>query len=661
MIHALLIANRGEIAVRISRTARQLGIRSVAVYSDADAQAQHVALADMAVRLGPAPAGDSYLVIDKLIAAAQRAGVDAIHPGYGFLAENAAFAQACLDAGLIFIGPPPAVIAALGDKRAARRLAQAAGVPVVPGYDAADQTDAALTAAAQTLGLPVLVKAAAGGGGKGIRRVDRMADLPDALATARREARQAFGDDALLLEKVIAPARHIEIQIFGDQHGNLIHLGERECSLQRRRQKLIEETPAPAFTPAQRQQLTAAALAVARAVNYVNAGTVEFLLGPDGQFYFLEINTRIQVEHPVTEAVTGFDLVAWQIQVAEGQPLPLTQTEIQPRGHAIEARLYAENPAQGFLPTAGRIQRWQPPAAAGVRVDSALAAGDEVSLYYDALLAKIIAYGPDRPSALRRLRRALEETVLLGVTHNLSFLQDVIQQLEVAAGAPLDVTFIERQWPAWTPPSGDVALACITAALAQWQAAPGGKAHHEGFWRNNPNAPTLYTFQHGQRPLTVALWPVRDHPNQFKLEVDGAPHAVEMTAGRDGEMILTVDGWRRRVVWAVEGGSAEAPLWWCHTPAGVVQLVGRSRLPRPRPHADSGGALRAPMPGVVLAVLVAVGQMVEPGDPLLKLEAMKMEHTIRSAAPGVVEAIYYQAGDKVDADAQLLAIRDLAS
>ncbi|WP_374688041.1 acetyl/propionyl/methylcrotonyl-CoA carboxylase subunit alpha, partial [Promineifilum sp.] len=450
--NSLLIANRGEIARRVIRACRRLGIRAVAVYSDADAHSLHVAEADAAVRLGPAPAADSYLNVPAMLAAARRAGVDAIHPGYGFLAENAAFARACVDAGLIFVGPPAEAIAAMGDKRAARVLAGRLGLPVIPGYDGPAQTDEAFKHEAERIGYPIMVKATAGGGGKGMRLVSAPADLPDALAAARREASAAFGSGDLLLERALLRPRHVEIQVFGDSHGRVLHLGERECSVQRRHQKVIEESPSPAVNAALRAEMGAAAVALAAAIGYTGAGTVEFLLDETGRFYFLEMNTRLQVEHPVTEFVTGLDLVEWQIRVAEGEALPWTQADLAPAGHAIEARLYAEDPANDFLPVTGEVLAWRPAAGEGVRVDGGIRAGDSVTVHYDPLLAKIIAHGPTRADALRRLDDALHRTILLGLTTNQTYLRAILAHPAFRDAGALSTRFLEEHLPGWQPP-----------------------------------------------------------------------------------------------------------------------------------------------------------------------------------------------------------------
>jgi geranyl-CoA carboxylase alpha subunit len=493
MISTILIANRGEIACRIIESCRRLGIGTVAVYSDVDVGARHVALAETAVSLGPAPATESYLNIEAIIAAAQQTGATAIHPGYGFLAENADFARACVEAGLIFIGPTPDAIAAMGNKRAARELVAAAGVPILPGYDGTNQDDESFQTAAAEIGYPVMVKAAAGGGGKGMRLVAKPDELAEALTAARRESQQAFGSDELLLEKALVRPRHIEVQVFGDQQGQIIHLGERECSLQRRHQKVLEESPAPNLSVELRQMLGKTAVLAAQTINYTNAGTVEFLLDTNGSFYFLEMNTRLQVEHPVTELVTGLDLVAWQIKVAEGESLPLTQAEITFSGHAIEARLYAENPANDFLPVTGQVALWQPPAGEGVRVDHGLQTGDEVSIYYDPLLAKVIVYGADRKTAVRRLRRALNQTGLLGLITNLPFLRQVVGYPAFLAGE-LHTGFLADHFPDWQPPVGDKMLPLLAAALHRFTNAP-QITTNEGYWRNNPNEPQRYTFR----------------------------------------------------------------------------------------------------------------------------------------------------------------------
>ena len=646
MIQTILIANRGEIARCIIRACRKLGIRAAAVYSDADAGSAHVAEADVAVRLGPAPAADSYLNADAILAAARHVGAGAIHPGYGFLAENTAFARACAAAGLTFIGPPAEAIAVMGDKRAARALAERVGVPVVPGYHGDAQDDDALAAAAARIGYPVMVKAAAGGGGKGMRLVADAAALPAALAGARREAVAAFGLGDLLLERAIARPRHVEVQVLGDTHGQLIHLGERDCSIQRRHQKVIEEAPAPGLPAAVRAALGDTAVRLAAAVGYVGAGTVEFLLD-DEQLYFLEMNTRLQVEHPVTELVTGIDLVEWQIRVAAGEALPWRQEDIRLRGHAIEARLYAEDPANDFLPVTGPVVLWRPPAGARVRVDDGIRSGDAVTVHYDPLLAKIIAYGDDRAAAITRLSRAIEETTLLGLTNNLGFLGDVLAHPAFVDG---DVTthFLEEHDVA-RPHSADP-IALIAAALARHKA---DAASGSGAWRNNPSEPAPYCFGVGGDEVRVWLSPERFTAGCFTARVSLDPattYAVRLESHTPPDMTLTIDGAPHAVALVTQGDS-----WWVHTARGVSRIASLPLLPEPR-RAAGGGSLRAPLPGTVLAVLVAPGQDVIAGEPLLKLEAMKMEYTIRAPAEGIVAAVHFRPGDSVAADDLLIQL-----
>jgi acetyl-CoA carboxylase biotin carboxylase subunit len=674
MINSVLIANRGEIALRIIRACRRLGIRAVAVYSDADAGSPHVNAADAAVRLGPAPAADSYLNVPVLLSAAARAGADALHPGYGFLAENAGFARACAAAGLTFIGPSPEAIAAMGDKRAARRLAAGLGLPVLPGYDGPAQDEATLTGEAARLGYPLMVKAAAGGGGRGMRLVNAPDELAAALAGARREAAAAFGNGDLLLERAVLRPRHVEVQVFGDSHGRVLHLGERECSVQRRHQKVIEESPSPAVSPALRAEMGAAAVALAAAVGYAGAGTVEFLLDEAGRFTFLEMNTRLQVEHPVTELVTGIDLVEWQLRVAAGEALPWAQADITLSGHAIEARLYAEDPAAGFQPTGGVALLWQPPAGEGVRVDDGIGSGSVIGGHYDPLLAKIIAAGPTRADALRRLNHALADTVLLGLTSNLAYLRAIVAHAAFAQPDALSTRFLAEALPDWQPAVDpeETAAALIAVALAQWErsSAPG-----RAYWRNNPGRPPPMRYRVGDAPAEVYLRPTPHTPGHFTAAFgpDETPRPVvarvayPRSEARVGTRVsnprynveLTLDGLRREFVLAV-GRVGNPPdngeEWWAQTAGGPLRIIARPLLPEPRRAAGAGGSLRAPLPGTVLAVLVEVGQAVAEGEPLVKLEAMKMEYTIRAAAAGVVAAIHYAPGDSVAADALLVAI-----
>jgi geranyl-CoA carboxylase alpha subunit len=652
MIESILIANRGEIACRIITSCHRLGIRTVAVYSDADANALHVKLADEALHIGPSPASESYLLIDKIIVAAQRANVDAIHPGYGFLSENAGFARACHDAGLIFIGPPVAAIEIMGNKQVAKELAIKSNVPVIPGYNGKDQSDRTLQKEAKKIGFPLLVKAAAGGGGKGMRVVHDVGQLADALASARHEAKQAFGNDELILEQVLSKPRHIEFQLLGDQHGHLINLGERECSIQRRYQKVIEESPSTALTPDLRQKMGEVALTIGRAIGYFNAGTVEFLLDEDGQFYFLEMNTRLQVEHPITEMITGFDLVEWQIRIAEGRALTIQQQDVFIDGHAIEARLYAENPANDFLPVTGDIYLWLAALGEGIRVDHGIDESDSVSIYYDPLLAKIIAYGENRHIAVRRLSRALQTTTLLGIKNNLGFLRDIIRHPAFQSGN-LNTHFLDDNFANWQQPTGDISLAALAVTLKQVIEHP-QLASNYGYWRNNPNQPQHYRYQlDNDDILDVYIQPVPRTSGQYEISLSAEHFIVELNEHDEYDMILTVAGWRQKVVIASDNDN-----YWVQTREGVVQLKSLSLLPIPKASADAGGSLRAPMPGSVLAVMVEVGQTVKKGDLLMKLEAMKMEHTIYTAADGVVEAVYFTAGDTVEADEQLLKISE---
>jgi acetyl/propionyl-CoA carboxylase alpha subunit len=643
MIRKILIANRGEVACRIIRTCREMGIATVAVYSDADARALYVERADEAVHLGAAPAAESYLNIPKLIAAAQRTGADAVHPGYGFLAENAGFAQACIDAGLIFIGPPPAAIEAMGSKRGAKLLLK--DIPLVPGYSGNDQSDAALLAAAGDIGFPIMVKASAGGGGKGMRQVDRMDDLPEALATARREALQAFGDDTLILEQVVRNPRHVEVQIFGDQMGNMIALGERECTIQRRHQKIIEETPSTALTPALRTEMLEAAVNIGTQLGYYSAGTVEFLVDDQKRFYFMEMNTRLQVEHPITEETTGFDLVRWQIMVAEGFPLP--DMDVYPAGHAIEVRIYAEDPANDFLPAIGKILRWRAPA--DVRVEAGVRSGDEVSMYYDPMVAKIIAYGEHREGAIRRLDHALAQLQFLGLRNNIAFLRRVLMHPDHLAGN-FTTAFITEHPDLLADAGGVSSAALVAAAIAQAGTEQAGKGVPH--WRNNAFRPIRQRFDCAGKTLEVLLQP--QGAGRYDVQVDGQRVAVQVWSFEDGDMALGLDGHRQRVT-VIEGADG---AWWTHSADGAAAFKWLSPLPDGRRIAAAAGSLHAPMPGQVRAVAVSAGQAVSAGDVLLVLEAMKMEHRIRAPYAGVVKAVHYAVGQQVPADAVLLELTE---
>ncbi|MFQ5639708.1 MAG: acetyl-CoA carboxylase biotin carboxylase subunit [bacterium] len=655
MIQTILIANRGEIACRIIRTCRRLGIRSVAVFSDADTDSLHVKRADEAVGIGAAPATESYLNAAALIEAAERTGADAIHPGYGFLAENADFARACTQAGIIFIGPRADAIAAMGNKRTAKELMLAAGVPVIPGYHGSKQSDDILLQEARRIGFPVLVKAAAGGGGKGMRLATTAKELDEALSSARRESRQAFGAGELILERALTSPRHIEFQILGDQKGQIVHLGERECSIQRRHQKIIEETPSPILTPDLRARMGDAAVAAARAVGYHNAGTVEFLLDAGGTFYFLEMNTRLQVEHPITEAVTGIDLVEWQIRIAEGEELSFAQKDAEPHGHAIEARVYAENPEKRFLPVTGDVHMWRTPKQDGIRIDDGIETGDHVSVYYDPILAKIIACGPNRALSIRRLAKAVEETVLLGFVNNLTFLRDLLLHPDFLAGR-FDTGFVTEHFSKWRPTQEDPVIALIAATLAR-RLGFGQRENRGGYWRNVPNKPPAYRFTTMENSVfEVCLTPLSEPSGLFRLTLSSSPetsYTVQINARSESGLILTINGRRRNVTLLSTGD-----LTFIHTRNGGVTLRAESLLTEPKPPADAGGSLRAPMPGMVTDILVKTGEKVKERQTLMKLEAMKMELSITTAADGTVEDIYFSVGDRVEADAELLKISE---
>lgn len=666
MFHKILIANRGEIACRVIKTARRLGIATVAVYSDADAKALHVRMADEAVRLGPAPAAESYLLAEKVLEACRQTGAQAVHPGYGFLSENARFAEMCAAAGVVFIGPPVAAIEAMGSKSESKRIMEAAGVPLVPGYHGADQSDGVLTEAAERIGYPVLVKASAGGGGKGMRVVRRAEELAAAMAGARREAKAAFGDDALLIEKFLDHPRHVEMQVFGDSHGNYVHLFERDCSLQRRHQKVIEEAPAPALPPEVRARLGKAAVAAARAVSYVGAGTVEFLY-QDGDFFFIEMNTRLQVEHPVTEMITGQDLVEWQLRVASGQPLPCKQADLRVNGHAFEARVYAEDPQKDFLPATGTLTHLRPPAeGAGVRVDTGVVAGDAVSIHYDPMIAKLVVWDHDRPSALRRLRAALAAYQVVGVATNLAFLSAVAAH-PAFEGVEISTKFIDTHREALIPestPASDTVLAYAAldvllrraeAARAQAQGSrdPSSPWHQTTGWRMNGDNHQEIVFLDGENAHKIV---VHYAGEGWRLDLPGG--SVEARAERDshGDVIADLGGLRRKATVVCLGNGERVIL-----ADGVPhRLILEDPAARSGDQEGAAGSLTAPMPGKVIQVLVATGQSVTRGQALLVLEAMKMEHTITAPVDGTMTEVLVQAGDQVG-DGDVLVVVGEAS
>jgi acetyl-CoA/propionyl-CoA carboxylase biotin carboxyl carrier protein len=643
LFDTVLVANRGEIAVRVIRTLRALGIRSVAVYSTADTHARHVAEADVAVHIGPAPARQSYLDIAAVVDAARRTGAQAVHPGYGFLSENAEFAAALDEAGIVFIGPPVAAIRTMGDKIAAKAAVSAFGVPVVPGVSRPGLTDADLIAGAAETGYPVLVKPSAGGGGKGMRVVHDAEELPAALVSARREAAAAFGDDTLFLERFVLNPRHIEVQVLADAHGAVVHLGERECSLQRRHQKVIEEAPSPLLDAATRARIGAAACDTARSVAYTGAGTVEFIVSADrpDEFFFMEMNTRLQVEHPVTEMVTGIDLVEEQLRVAAGRPLTIAQSDIVLRGHAIEARVYAEDPANGFLPTGGDVLTVVEPRGTGVRVDSGVAAGSVVGSEYDPMLAKVIAHGEDRAAALRTLDRALADTAVLGVTTNIEFLRFLLADADVAAGR-LDTGLLDRRTPDFVPvPIGDDQLIAAAAAtwLRSWPADGADVWAQPSGWRLGAPAPTTVRLHSGHRTDHVHLIGT---PHHATAAVEDGP-AHPLTAELRGErLVVGVDGVRTDYVIA----AADGRIWLCG--AGRTAVVDQvEEAPVRADDAHRGDAeLTSPMPGTVVAVGVPDGSSAPAGAVVVTVEAMKMEHALTSPVDGVVELLV-AVGDQV--------------
>ncbi|GAA1876386.1 acetyl-CoA carboxylase biotin carboxylase subunit [Actinomadura bangladeshensis] len=644
MFDSVLVANRGEIAVRVFRTLRRLGIRSVAVHTGADAGARHVREADEALRI------PSYLDSEAVIEAARVSGAAAVHPGYGFLAENTAFARACGEAGLVFIGPPAGAIDAMGDKIRAKRTVAAAGVPVVPGRDEPGLSDAELEAAALEIGLPVLLKPSAGGGGKGMRLVRDAAELPEAIASARREARGSFGDDTLLAERFVENPRHIEIQVFADAHGGAVHLGERECSLQRRHQKIIEEAPSPLLDEASRARMGAAAVAAAQAVGYVGAGTVEYIVSADrpDEFFFMEMNTRLQVEHPVTELVTGLDLVELQLRVACGEPLPFTQDDVRLDGHSIEARVYAEDPARGFLPTGGRVLALSEPG--GVRVDSGLDVGTEVGGSYDPMLAKVIVHGADRAEALHRLDRALASYTLLGVPTNVAFLRALLGHPSVVSG-DLDTGLVERALDELT--SGDTVPPEVlaAAALERMRALESGDDPWDvpDGWRPGAHAwaPWIITPSGGD-PVEVR---VQGRAASARVAIGGGePVAAALT----GPFVLTYGGRTTSFAAARDGGTL-----WLGRGGRAWALSEHVRAEGGAASAAAGdGVLRSPMPGTVLAVKAAEGDRVEAGQPLVVVEAMKMEHTVTAPLAGVVAQLPVRAGAQVALDAVLAVIEE---
>ncbi|WP_330256105.1 ATP-grasp domain-containing protein [Nocardia sp. NBC_00565] len=659
-ITKLLIANRGEIASRIIRTARQMDIATVALYSDADRNAPYVLAADESVHLpGTAPA-DTYLRADLVLAAAQRTGADAIHPGYGFLSENEQFARDCAAARVTFVGPSPEAIAAMGSKIEAKSLMAAAGVPVLPGAtvaNAADTDPERLQAAALEIGFPILVKAAFGGGGRGMRIVSEQSELVEAVHSARREATSAFGNGTVFLEKFVEAPRHIEVQIFGDSFGTVVHLGERECSIQRRYQKIIEESPSTAVDDALRDELGRAAVAAGKALSYEGAGTVEFVMAQDGSFYFLEVNTRLQVEHPVTELVTGIDLVRGQLLVASGAPLPEEMLDAAPKGHAVEVRLYAEDVAAGFIPVSGTLTTLEFPVLDGVRIDAGFTSGSEVSTYYDPMLAKVIGYGTDRNAACDVVARALEEARVHGVTTNRDLLIGILRENEFRSGA-IDTGYLDRHDPAGLMvrrgvTESVVATHALVAALAAQADRRGRSAILPGLpsgWRTLPSAPQSVSFTSGDEHVDVEY---RFDRTRLTARVgDWQPQTIEVNEATAELVDVVIDGVRRRYRITRSG-----PLHFIDSALGATELREVERFPDPS-DIQEAGSLLAPMPGTVVRIEVAEGQSVSAGDPVLVLEAMKMEHTIRTPADGIVTKIPVSLSAQVDAGQVLAIVHD---
>jgi 3-methylcrotonyl-CoA carboxylase alpha subunit len=662
--HTLLIANRGEIACRVIRTARAMGLRTVAVYSEADSGAMHVAMADDAVLLGPARARDSYLDTERVIEAAKRTGAEAVHPGYGFLSENAAFADACLNAGLVFVGPTARMMTAMGSKSGSKALMEKAGVPLVPGYHGEAQDEATLATAAGKIGFPVLVKASAGGGGRGMRVVNSAAELGAAIVSAKREAKAAFGDDRMLIEKYVDNPRHIEVQVIGDSHGNLLSLFERECTLQRRHQKVIEEAPSPTLDAAQREKVCAAARKAAAAVNYVGAGTIEFV--SDGKdVFFIEMNTRLQVEHPVTELITGIDLVEWQLRVAFGEQLPLKQDQMVMNGHAIEARVYAENPAKNFMPSVGKIRTWHTPAETnGLRIDAGYRADDTVSPYYDAMLAKVIAWAPRRAAAIGRLNQALGQTDIRGVVTNIPFLSALLAHPAVAANR-INTGFIERELqnlsPAQAAP-GDVELgAAVAAILGEEQNA--ARAEPRSPWQTFGWMPVgrrqrQFSFRQAQGQGQAAEYRVMltygNGPSL--LTIAGREVAFAFAASGEDGFDVTLDGVKSTVTTVIEGHEL-----YLRTRNGRFELHWVDPFGGDDEEQVGDDKIVAPLPGTVVAILAEEGAMLEKGAPILTLEVMKMEQTLRAPFAGVLKAIKCKVGDIVQEGVELAQVEPVGS
>ena len=657
-IQTVLVANRGEIAVRVMRTAKAMGLKTVAVSSDADANALHARSADMAVSLGGNTAAESYLNGDAILEAARTTGADAIHPGYGFLSENTGFAAACAEAGMIFIGPPAAAVEIMGDKALAKRAMLEAQVPCIPGYQGEDQSDDTLIREAEAMGMPVMIKAAAGGGGRGMRRVADPEQLLKSIALARSEAEGAFGNGDLILERAIEGARHVEVQVFADTHGNVIHLGERDCSLQRRHQKVVEESPCPVMTPELREAMGTAAAEAARAVSYVGAGTVEFLLDASEEFYFLEMNTRLQVEHPVTECVTGFDLVQWQIRVAQGEPLPATQDDIDLFGHAIEVRLCAEDPAAAFLPSAGPVSLFSLPIEEGVRVDSGIETGDAISPFYDSMVAKVIAWGETRETARLKLRSALQATALAGVTHNRAFLLELLDQpIFIEGGATTD--YIDQHYPEGYSPAqpGTASLAAcivlqqILAAEQHFAIALSVNEELRG-WVSTGPVTRRHTYEVGDATFNAEI--TSSSAEQFSVTLMEATHTVTLQMLNADRVAFLIDG--QRVVLGYH--QSDAAVIMLATDQSEVTLINTDLIPPESAEDAQGGKVQAPMHGQLVSLLVEADQAVGKDQRLAVFEAMKMQHEILAPVSGVVRQVNGHVGQQMAAGDFIMLIEE---
>jgi len=663
MFSKILIANRGEIACRVIKTARRMGIKTVAVYSDADRHARHVAMADEAVHIGGSPARESYLVVEKILDAARRTGAQAIHPGYGFLSENAGFAEACEKAGVVFIGPPPSAIRAMGSKSEAKKIMEKAKVPLVPGYHGDDQSPELLAREAERIGFPVLIKASAGGGGKGMRVVESAAKFADQLAGAKREAKASFADDHVLVEKYLTRPRHIEIQVFADSHGNCLYLFERDCSIQRRHQKVIEEAPAPNMDPARRKEMGDAAVAAAKAIGYVGAGTVEFIANQDGTFYFMEMNTRLQVEHPVTEMITGQDLVEWQLVVAAGGKMPLAQEQLRIVGHAVEVRLYAEDPNRNFLPSTGTLVHLKlPEESAHVRVDTGVRQGDTVTPFYDPMIAKVIVHDRDRASAMRRMAGLMGETEVVGVTTNAALLKALCSH-PAFVGGEVDTGFIERHRAdlfAKAAPADDRALTIATLArIAEWTSASHDPWDQKNGFRLLDIGHEEVRWKDGEREVAVIARRRRD--GMLGLELPGGSLEARVQETTDGRLAIWLSGDTFTAA-AVKRQTADGIDYTLFADGASrrLRLVDPLDVTQYEAVASGDASVRSPLPGKIIDLRVKAGDTVSKGQPLLVLEAMKMEHTLSAPTDGKIKSVRYAVGEQVAEGAELVEFEDAA-